>query len=593
MNIIETNDLVYEYTKFDENGDPASTYRALDGVNLTIEQGSFVAILGHNGSGKSTFAKHLNALYLPTGGKVLVEGMDTTSDENLWEIRQTTGMVFQNPDNQIIGNVVEEDVAFGPENMGIETQEILKRVNKALECVGMEAFRDKSPMNLSGGQKQRVAIAGILAMQPKCIVLDEPTAMLDPDGRKDVIRTLHELNKNNGMTICLITHYMEEVADADRLIVMKGGKVTLDGSPQEIFSHVEELRECGLTVPQVTLLGYEIRKKGVPLPAGILSVDEFVTVYKKVMDAKGRTNRMPFAPKKTEQSGDALTAEVRLEAQGLCYTYQENTAHESKAVDNVDLVIRKGEFVGLAGHTGSGKSTLIQHLNGLLTPTEGRILYHGKDIREQKKSALKELRRRVGLVFQYPEYQLFEETVLKDVEFGPKNLGMKKEVARECAVEALKMVGISEEFYDMSPFELSGGQKRRVAIAGVLAMNPEVLILDEPTAGLDPVGRDDILDALDKLRRERGISIVLVSHSMEDLAERVDRLVVMDHGRKVFDDVPENVFSKVEKLEEIHLAAPQVSYVFEGLRKAGFDVPEGIITMDEAVDCLADGYLKD
>lgn len=276
MNIVKADNLSFDYIRRDEEGNVDGIVNAIKEVNITIEQGNFVAILGHNGSGKSTFAKHLNSLLLPTEGTVWVDGMDTTKEENLWDIRQTAGMVFQNPDNQIIGTVVEEDVGFGPENMGVPSEEIWIRVEKALKAVGMYEFRSASPNKLSGGQKQRVAIAGIVAMKPKCIVLDEPTAMLDPNGRKEVIKTLHELNKQENVTVILITHYMDEVVDADKVVVMDGGEVVMEGTPAEIFAQVERLKELRLDVPQVTQLAYELKKSGIPLKEGILTIDELV-----------------------------------------------------------------------------------------------------------------------------------------------------------------------------------------------------------------------------------------------------------------------------------------------------------------------------
>ncbi len=278
-NMLRTENLVFEYIRRDEEGNVESINKALDDVSLEVSRGEFVAILGHNGSGKSTAAKHMNALLSPTEGNVFVNEMNTKDEALLWEIRKSAGMVFQNPDNQIIASVVEEDVAFGPENIGIPTKDIWKRVEDSLEAVGMTAYRTHSPNRLSGGQKQRVAIAGIMAMRPDCIVLDEPTAMLDPAGRKEVLRTLHELNKNEGVTILLITHYMDEVIDADRVIVMDSGKAVMQGTPREVFSQVKRLKEYRLEVPQVTELAYELKQAGVPLPDGILTVDEFTQAY--------------------------------------------------------------------------------------------------------------------------------------------------------------------------------------------------------------------------------------------------------------------------------------------------------------------------
>lgn len=276
MGIIKTSKLIFDYIRRDEEENIEEVNRAIDDVSIEIKEGEFVAVLGHNGSGKSTFAKQLDAILLPTDGTVWIQGLDTSKEENLWEVRKKTGMVFQNPDNQIIGNIVEEDVGFGPENMGIPTDEIWKRVDESLEAVGMTAYRMKSPNKLSGGQKQRVAIAGVMAMRPQCIVLDEPTAMLDPYGRQEVVKTVHELNRQEGITVVLITHYMEEVIHADRVIVMDDGRVVMDGAPREIFSRVEELKSYRLDVPQVTELAYELQKNGVDLPDGILTLEELM-----------------------------------------------------------------------------------------------------------------------------------------------------------------------------------------------------------------------------------------------------------------------------------------------------------------------------
>ncbi len=276
MEMIKVKDLAFEYIRRDEDGNVESINRAIDNVSLEVKKGDFIAVLGANGSGKSTLAKHINAILYPTQGSIWVNGLNTAEEKNLWDIRQTAGMVFQNPDNQIIATVVEEDVGFGPENLGIPTEEIWKRVEKSLEAVGMLEFRNSSPNKLSGGQKQRVAIAGIMAMKPECIVLDEPTAMLDPNGRKEVIATVRELNKTENVTVILITHHMDEVIYADKVFVMEKGNVVMEGTPREIFSRVEEIKKYRLDVPQVTELAYELSKAGLNLPAGVLTVDELV-----------------------------------------------------------------------------------------------------------------------------------------------------------------------------------------------------------------------------------------------------------------------------------------------------------------------------
>ena len=287
MGIVKTKDLTFEYIRRDEEGNVEGITTAVDHVNIDLQAGQFIAVLGHNGSGTSTLAKHFNALVSPTEGTVWVDGMDTNEDDKILDIRQTAGMVFQNPDNQIICTLVEEEVGFGPENIGVPTDEIWQRVADSLQAVGMYSFRKASPNKLSGGQKQRVAIAGIVAMKPKCIILDEPTAMLDPSGRKEVISVLHELNEKENVTIILITHYMEEVIDADRVFVMDAGKIMMEGTPRQIFSNVEHLKELRLDVPQVTELAYELKKAGVPLPDGILTKEEFTLALKRLVMQNG------------------------------------------------------------------------------------------------------------------------------------------------------------------------------------------------------------------------------------------------------------------------------------------------------------------
>ena len=582
MSMIKTDNLIFEYEKRDEEGNVIGTHRAIDEVNLDIEPGQFIAVLGHNGSGKSTLAKHMNAILVPSGGTMWVDGKDTKEEENLWDVRQTAGMVFQNPDNQIIGTVVEEDVGFGPENLGVPTEEIWQRVEKSLSAVGMIEYRHHSPNKLSGGQKQRVAIAGVVAMCPKCIVLDEPTAMLDPNGRKEVLRTVEELRKREHVTVILITHYMEEVIGADRVIVMDQGHVVMDGTTREIFGQVELLKKYRLDVPQVTMLAHGLKQRGLDIKEGILTTNELIEALEKAGDwwqnqKKTYVGHAETVVKKEKKENPILKLEH------IEYVYSSGTAYEKRALKDINLDIYEGEFVGVIGHTGSGKSTMIQHLNGLMKATSGALYYNGENIYDEKYN-LRQLRNNVGLVFQYPEHQLFEIDVLTDVCFGPKNQGLTEEECKKRAIEALELVGLSEKYYDTSPFDLSGGQKRRVAIAGVLAMRPKVLVLDEPTAGLDPKGRDEILDQIAYLQKERNLTVILVSHSMEDIAKYVDRIVVMNKGRKMYDGEPKEVFAHYKELEKVGLAAPQVTYIMHALSEKGMHVNTEVTTIEEAVD---------
>ena len=662
MNNIEVKDCTYEYVRRDENDEVVEKLSAISHLNFTIEEGSFVCVLGHNGSGKSTLAKLFNALQIPTEGCVIISGMDSREEANVFPIREKVGMVFQNPDNQIIASVVEEDVGFGPENIGVPTEEIWKRVADALEAVNMEAYRLKSPNHLSGGQKQRVAIAGTLAMEPKTIVLDEPTAMLDPSGRAEVIRSIRELNQKKGITIILITHYMEETVDADRIILMDQGKLVLDGTPKEIFSKVEELKALRMDVPLITDLAHELRLSGMPVSDGILKeeelVEELLSIFgedsfvegiekgQKEEEPEGESDRVASAVtensigKRSEEMHSqatsisseekAIEAEIEketdketekdfiLKVENLSCIYQKGTAMESYALKDIHLSIKRGSFSALIGHTGSGKSTLLQHFNGLIKPETGEIFVHfrknpalilqdkgflfwkGKKRKVEKEGVLsfKEegfdfqgLRFKVGLVFQYPEYQLFEETVFEDVLFGPKNQGLSLEDAKKEAEEALRSMGVEEALWQKSPFELSGGQKRRVAIAGVLAMEPELLILDEPTAGLDPAGREELFQVIAHLQERYAMTILLVSHSMDDVARYAEEVFVLNQGECIRQGSPEEVFSHKKEMEELGLGLPQIRAFLYSLEEKGLSFPKKN-TVEEAKEMILSAYKK-
>lgn len=617
MENIVVKDVSYQYTRRNENDEVIETLSALSALNFSIEAGSFVCILGHNGSGKSTLAKLFNALQLPTEGTILVSGMDSREEKNIFPIRREVGMVFQNPDNQIIASVVEEDVGFGPENIGLPTDEIWQRVNNALSAVHMEAYRLKSPNHLSGGQKQRVAIAGTLAMEPKTIVLDEPTAMLDPSGRKEVLESVLELKRKKGISIILITHYMEEAVDADRILLMDSGKLVMDGSPREVFQNVERLKEYRMDVPLITELAHKLQKKGFPIEKTILKKEELEEELFKLKEegfSLQENFTAPELPGLSELSSEKPEAgDYIVEVNHLSAIFQEGTAMESFALKDLSMKIRRGSLTAVIGHTGSGKSTLVQHLNGLIKAKSGEIFvsfrenpplvksgksflfFKGKKTVIEKKGRLslseegfdyRALRFKVGLVFQYPEYQLFEETVLADVMFGPLNQGKTREDAEALAKDALASLGIGEELYAKSPFELSGGQKRKVAIAGVLAMGPELLILDEPTAGLDPAGRDELFEEIAGLRKNYAMTILLVSHSMDDVARYADEVLVLHQGELKIEGTVEEVFSKKEELEGMGLGLPQIRALLFDLKKKGLEIPLGN-TVSEAVQALS------
>ncbi len=568
MDIVKAADVKYSYVN-----DEKITF-ALTGVTLNVKRGEFVAVIGHNGSGKSTFAKLINALYKPEAGSVIVDGMDTSDDNNIWEIRRRAGMVFQNPDNQMVATIVEEDVAFGPENIGVPPAEIRQRVDDALEIVDMSEYKTRAPHMLSGGQKQRVAIAGVLAMYPELIIFDEPTAMLDPEGRGEVMETAMMLNKK-GKTIVFITHYMEEALFADRVVVMSAGRVLAEGTPAEIFDNREVLDEAGLSAPPHIELYHELKKRGYDYLKCPVSIEDFAAQLQL------KRNAQPFNEKKPVKK----TQTVAIEAADLSYTYMPNSPFESTALSGINLKINAGEFIGVIGHTGSGKTTLIGLIAGLLKPSGGKVLIGGKDINE-KGYDRKELRRHIGVVFQYPEHQLFEETVYKDIAFGPTKAGLSQEETERRIRHSMELMELDfDAVKDLSPFELSGGQKRRVAIAGVLALDPDVLILDEPVAGLDPQGRAHLMKLINHLNSE-GKTIILITHSMDDLAENAHRVIVMNEAEIMMDGLPRDVYGYAQKLQEVGLDVPCTIKIEKLIQQKGFDISSSYLKQSDLFNQL-------
>ena len=591
---------------------------ALDGIDLSIKDGEFFCILGGNGSGKSTFAKHLNALLQPDAGTVCVNGMDASDPELVYDIRSTAGMVFQNPDDQLVATLVEDDVAFGPENLGVESAQIAQRVREALKAVGLVGFERHETHALSGGQKQRVALAGVLAMEPRVLILDEASSMLDPRGRKGLMKACHALH-DRGMTIVMITHFMEEAAEADRVAVFRAGRVAMLGTPDEVLTWADELAQLNLDMPASCCLGRALRAKGVPVCAQVREADmvaEILRVYAEQDGADAAARPLPLRSDTVAGESSATdepdASDSVIELSHVSYSYslsarERRRWHKHSAVEgastkqalwgndpsspwalrDVSLTVCRGEFLGLAGHTGSGKSTLVQHLNGLIRPQEGSVHALGLDLSNKKDAAT--VKAKVGVVFQYPERQLFAETVAQDVAFGPHNLGLSQaEVARRVE-SSLARVGLDlATVGDKSPFELSGGQQRRVAFAGVLAMEPEVLVLDEPMAGLDPAARSDFLELIGRLHRE-GLTVVMVSHSMDDLANCCDRIVVMNEGAVFAEGTPAQVFAHADELKSIGLGVPAAQRMALALAEAGVPLRcTGLYTVESLADELAD-----
>ena len=590
---------------------------ALAGVDLHVAPGEFVCILGGNGSGKSTLAKHLNALLLPDRGTVTVDGYDTAEPRDVYRIRSTAGMVFQNPDDQLVASLVEDDVAFGPENLGVETAELAQRVRDALKQVGLVGFEKHETNALSGGQKQRVAIAGVLGMQPKILILDEASAMLDPRGRKGLMRVCRELN-GRGMTVVMITHFMEEAAAADRVVVLDRGKVACNGAPRDVLVRTDVLAGLNLEVPFACDLSLKLREAGVDVPVCVEEaplVDAIAAVLGEGRQAEGPAGASaepegaaahPQAapqdggegrPPCSGEGGAGADENAVIAFENVSFTYDPAKGKRKRAgkregaegphpdwgndpdavwaLRDVSFAIAPGEFFGIAGHTGSGKSTLIQHMNGILHPTCGRVLVEGCDVADKAQAA--RVRADVGVVFQYPEHQLFADTVYHDVAFGPRNLKLSDEEVDARVRESLALVNLDfDEIGDVSPFELSGGQQRRVAFAGVLAMRPRILVLDEPVAGLDPAARRDFLTLIAGLHAQ-GRTVVMISHSMDDLAALCDRVLVLNEGRTFEVGTPGDVFLRAGELNGIGLGVPAAQRVANALRERGLPLPAGVL----------------
>ena len=565
---------------------------ALNGVDLTVEEGEFVAVLGHNGSGKSTLARLCNALLTPTEGKISVFGIDTQSPKQVFDVRRQVGIVFQNPDNQTVASIVEDDIAFGPENVGVPRAEIGERIDFALKAVGMEEFRHATPTRLSGGQKQRIAIAGVLALKPKIMILDESTAMLDPRGRKEVMDVVLRLNKEEKITVLLITHFPEEAMLADRAIVMHKGKIVMQGKPAEVLAEEEKLKGYSLVLPRPLRVCRQLTKNGLSV-ADTMSETELAKAILNGINS-GASVSVPTDNKGAGTRSIDKKAEIgSVDCENLSYVYNAKSAFETYALNGVSLHINSGEFFGVIGHTGSGKSTFVQHLNALLKtpmadkkykakkPKKGKpvppktvLTVNGFDLTD-KKTDFRALRGKVGMVFQYPEYQLFAESVYEDVAFGLKNFSDKltKEEVDQAVRDALQTVGLSyDEVAKRSPFELSGGQKRRVALAGVIVTKPEILVLDEPAAGLDPLGKEEIMSLLHKIHGDWCKTVIIVSHDMEEIAENCTRAAIFADGKVVSVDTPKGLFEKVDEMQSLGLDVPFTARVCKALKAEGVEI---------------------
>ena len=609
MEAIKFDNVYFSYdVEGNENGEDLFSSAgdfALRGVDFTVEEGEFVAVLGHNGSGKSTLARLTNGLLSPTSGEVTALGLNAREEKNLFEIRKQVGIVFQNPDNQTVASIVEDDIAFGPENIGVECEEIGNRIDFALKAVGMDGFRHATPARLSGGQKQRIAIAGVLALKPRVMILDEATAMLDPRGRKEVMDVVLRLNREEKITVILITHFPEEALLADRAVVMHQGKIVMQGKPAEVFEKGEELKKYSLVMPRSVEICRSLSKAGLPVADSMDAetvAENICNDLKSVNPLSIQTAGAGMRSTPIFSDGDEEIGRVRCE--NLSYVYNRKSPFATHALKGVDLEIRSGEFFGIIGHTGSGKSTFVQHLNALLKvpsaekkykakkPKKGQPLppktvlrVNGYDLTDKKTDFL-QLRSKVGMVFQYPEYQLFAESVFEDVAFGLKNFREELSAVEvtEAVREALETVGLDyAAIKDRSPFELSGGQKRRVAIAGVIVTKPEILVLDEPAAGLDPLGKEEIMSLLHKIHSDWCKTVIIVSHDMDEIAENCTRAAIFADGQTVAVAEPKELFANEAALYERGLDVPFTAKVTAALARLGITV-ENDFTVDDFVE---------
>lgn len=535
--MIKIRNLTFEYFDRDDEGNLTEMVNAIRGINFDAGEGEFIVVAGVNGSGKSTFAKILNRLLLPIEGTVLIGGLDAMQEENIIPIRKMVGMVFQNPDDQLIGSVVEEDVAFGAENIGVPHKELVKRVEDALAQVGLSASMRIE--ELSGGGKQKVAIAGVLAMKPWCIVLDEATSMLDPKSRRDVLQLMKELQKQ-GITIILITHLMEELLLADWIYVMHQGRLAMKGNREAIFAQPEKLREFGLELPMTVQLAHALAKCGCMRTKDLFSIEAIAErIYKEHPYAFLKEKTMEPAP--AGKKAKALSQAIVLQHVYLNYG-------EKPILTDVCCSIEKGSYTAIIGPSGAGKSTLLQMIPALISPTDGNIYVDGLEVTDAS-ADIAALRKKIGFIFQYPEQQLFAKNVYEDVVFGPRNVGISEVEAEKRAYEAIQFVGLPQDVYDLPMDKLSGGQKRRVALAGVIAMQPDYLILDEPLAGLDPVGKKKMLDILRALHRDAGITVVVVSHDADAVVEDAEQVLYLQDGKILEYGTPADVFYRLWRRE--------------------------------------------
>ncbi|GCF08073.1 ABC transporter ATP-binding protein [Dictyobacter arantiisoli] len=563
--MIELQNVTFNYSAQGER----NVAPALQDISLRIPEGQTVAIIGHNGSGKSTLTKLISAIVFPQSGSITIDGLRVEAGgKDLWSIRERVGVVFQNPDDQLIAGTVIDEVAFGPENLGLPRSEIAERVHEAMATMDLLDAAQLSLSELSVSMKQRVAIAGVLAMRPRYLVLDEPTTMISGQTVRQLLATLHRLARERGMAIIYITHFMQEIADFERVIAMDGGHVLMDGSPATVFARADELRAVGLDVPVVTQLGHDLSQQGwTQIPPIVLSSEQLVAAFQsdQTTSAEPGLDALSNLPSSEIHSEDSTPL---FDLRAISYIHRNNTPFAQEALHDFTLSVRTGEAVALVGATGSGKSTLIDLLAGLIKPASGRFYFGGENTGVNT-FKMTRLRACVGVVFQSPESQIFEETVGKDVSFGPRQQKLPLHESRRLVQSSLEAVGLPyEDFRSRYTYALSGGQKRRVAIAGVLALEPKVIIFDEPMAGLDPRGRAELFALIRALRQREGLTICYASSSLKEVSELVDTVHILDKGRIVLSGTPREILTHAQQLAELDIALPEASQLALSLRHA-------------------------
>jgi len=570
LGIIEVRGLHYSY--------PNATSQALKGIDLTIDKGEFILLTGPSGCGKTTFCRTLNGLipHFYNGdmkGEVTVTGFNVR-EHPTYKLAQHVGLIFQNPDNQIFALTVEKDVAFGLENQGVPKDKMREEISWALETTGIDHLKDRATHEMSGGQKQRLAIASILAMKPKVLVLDEPTSFLDPLGAERIFRVLDTLNKEYEMTILLIEHRVDLATQyVDRVIIFSDGQIANQGSPEEVFTD-ETTRLVGVGIPRVIELNDRLKSKGILLDRTPLNPTMLV---EQLQDRIKRENasRKAVDPDLDLYTGEQWVNPI-IEIEGVTFSYPS----VDKALDDVSLTIHKGEFVAIMGENGAGKTTLVKHLNGLLRPQEGRIKIDGADIADL---SVANLARKVGLVFQNPDDQLFSENVEEEISFALRNFGFGSDVIDKRVDWAVNLLDL-ERYRKSSPFILSGGERKRVALGSVLAWDPEIVVLDEPTIGQDYAQKERLRHFLMQLRTQ-GKTIVIVTHDVEFVAECKPRIVLMADGKIIADGPIKKVMTDKEAMARASVTPPEVTKVFQQLSEYG--LPVNVIDVDEAVDILS------